>query len=554
MLVGFDPDTIQDVAGARTAVRKLLNLIEELKAENQVLREEVTRLEDEINRLKGEQGRPRIKPNKKKAGQDHSSEQERKRSKEWRKGPKNDQLRIDREEYLRLDASALPEDVEFKGYVETIVQDLRIDTDNVRFLREKYYSSSQQRTYVAPPPAGYEGQFGPGVRSLVVLLYFAGGMTESKIQEFLTQFGLSISAGQISNLLIKDQDEWHAEKETVVRVGLESTPWQHWDDTATRVDGENQHCHVLCNPYYTAYFTRPSKDRLTLIHLLQGTETLQLLLNQKTWTYLDLFSTPLWAQKKLAEWPQDQLIDPDEMTDWIEAELSARLNEQQQARILEAVALTAYHTQTDFPIVPILLTDDAAQPRHITLYQALCWIHEGRHYKKLTPFVEHHRLLLKKFQKRFWGFYHRLQDYRASPDPPTAEKLRREFDEIFSTVTGYDQLDKRIAQTRAKKERLLLVLDYPYLPLHNNPAELGARQRVRKRAISFGPRTQDGVEAWDTFMTLAETAKKLGISFYQYVFDRTSHTNRLPSLAELIQQHTQFGPSSNPATDATTNY
>ena len=73
------------------------------------------------------------------------------------------------------------------------------------------------------------------------------------------------------------------------------------------------------------------------------------------------------------------------------------------------------------------------------------------------------------------------------------------------------------------------------IPLHNNPAELGARQRVRKRVISFGPRTNDGVTAWDTFMTLAETAKKLGVSFYEYVLDRVSRRYLFPSLADLIR-------------------
>ena len=97
-------------------------------------------------------------------------------------------------------------------------------------------------------------------------------------------------------------------------------------------------------------------------------------------------------------------------------------------------------------------------------------------------------------------------------------------------------LDKRIAKTKAKKDKLLMVLKYPHIPLHNNPAELGARQRVRKRDVSFGPRTQDGVAAWDTFMTLAATAKKLGVSFFAYIYDRVSEAYLLPSLAELIQQ------------------
>ncbi|MCP4362049.1 MAG: hypothetical protein GY796_28900, partial [Chloroflexi bacterium] len=112
----------------------------------------------------------------------------------------------------------------------------------------------------------------------------------------------------------------------------------------------------------------------------------------------------------------------------------------------------------------------------------------------------------------------------------------------------YDDLDKRIAKTKAKQEQLLLVLKYPEMPLHNNPAELGARQRVRKRDVSFGPRTDDGVRAWDTFITLAETAKKLRVSFYAYIHDRISESYKLPDLAEMIRQHTPvFHPVRIPA-------
>jgi hypothetical protein len=216
-----------------------------------------------------------------------------------------------------------------------------------------------------------------------------------------------------------------------------------------------------------------------------------------------------------------------------------RLNQQQQARILEAAALTAYNDRSDIPIINTLLSDDAAQFQHTTEHQALCWIHEGRHYKKLTPFMEYHRQLLKDFGTDLWKYYHQLQAYRGEPSADEAVRLCEEFDALFSRTTGYDALDQRIAKTYDKKERLLQVLDQPQLPLHNNPAELGARQRVRKRDISFGPRTQDGVEAWDTFMTLTETAKKLGVSFYQYVYDRVSDDNSLPSLADLIRTHTQ---------------
>ncbi len=57
--------------------------------------------------------------------------------------------------------------------------------------------------------------------------------------------------------------------------------------------------------------------------------------------------------------------------------------------------------------------------------------------------------------------------------------METEFDNLFATRTKkYEELDKRIAKTQAKKASLLLVLKYPELPLHNNPAELAVRQRV----------------------------------------------------------------------------
>jgi hypothetical protein len=97
-------------------------------------------------------------------------------------------------------------------------------------------------------------------------------------------------------------------------------------------------------------------------------------------------------------------------------------------------------------------------------------------------------------------------------------------------------LDERIAKTRANKASLLLALQYPELPLHNNAAELRVRQRVRKRDVSFGPCTQEGVRAWDTFATLAATAKKLGASFYRYLHDRISAEHQIPPLADLVEQ------------------
>jgi hypothetical protein len=529
-----DLSNIQD-ENARELIVRLMNLIEAVSTDLREAQAEIQRLRDENNRLKGEQGKPNIKGNKPKLPRsNYSSEQERRKPKPRGKRAKKATIKIHREQTLEVDKASLPEDAEFKGYDDVVVQDVVFRADNVRFHKEKYWAYSTGKTYLAKLPLGYEGQFGPGLKALTLTLYFGGGMSEAKIRDLYENIGVQISAGEVSNLLIKGQEQFHAEKEEVCEAGLASTPWQHTDQTSTRVDGQNQHCNIVCNPLYTVYTTTPKKDRLSVLDVLRLGRERRFRLNEEALGYLE--STPL--SKATRTWLAAECSDQD----WDEQTFVERLdtnwpklNEQQRQAILSAAAVAAYHAEVDLPLVRLLLCDDAPQFNWIAEELALCWVHEGRHYKKLMPSFVHHFKLLKDFRKQFWEFYHELLTYRQQPTLEERARLDAEFDRLFSTCTGFDTLDSRIAKTKTKKESLLMVLKHQEIPLHNNPAELEARQRVRKRDISFGPRTQDGVKAWDTFMSLAATAKKLGISFYEYLHDRVSKANEIPSLASLIE-------------------
>ncbi len=537
MLETFDFNQIQDLESARQAIGMLLNLVENLKSENQELRELVQRLRDGINRLKGEQGKPKIKPNKKRqtSPSDHSSEQERHKPKQWKKGSKKDKVKIDQVQVLEVDPEQLPEDAEFKGYVEVVVQDLEIRTNNILFRKEKYYSSSESKTYLAGLPRGYEGEFGPGIKALTIVLHFGSNMTEPKILEFFHNAGVHISAGQLSNFLIKNQAVFHAEKDAVYEAGLRSSPWQHIDDTAMRVNGQNQYCHIVCNPLYTAYFTMEKKNRLTVIDVLRNADERIFRLNEEAFSLLEAFKLPTKVIRQSQRFPQDQELSEAEFIGLLKEHLPG-LGPRQRDRVLDAAAVAVYHAQLEFQIVRLSICDDAPQFKLVTEELALCWVHDGRHYKKLTPCIAYHRQLLDTFLERYWDFYDQLLAYREHPTPEDRTRLKKEFDGLFSTVTGYEALDGRIAKTKAKKRFLLMVLEHPEIPLHNNPAELGARRRVRQRDVSFGTYTQDGTKASDTFTTLAATAKKLDVSFYAYIYDRVSGTYDVPSLAELITE------------------
>jgi regulator of replication initiation timing len=533
MLENFDPTTIQDET-LRQVVIFLMNQVESLHAKVQEQAEEMQRLRDENNRLKGEQGKPVVRPNKPAA--DLSSRKERSESKPHHKASKQAEIRIDRVEVLKVDDERLPQDAQFKGYEEVIVQDIDFRTENIKFRKEKYYSPGQKRTYLAQMPAGYQGQFGPGVRAWVVALYYTAGMSEPKIGELLHTVGMHISAGQLSDFLIKDQEQFHAESASVVRAGLTSSPWQHLDSTGTRVDGQNQQCHVLCNPFYTAYCTLPAKDRLSLLRVLLGGADPAFRLNELALNLSEqLGVAQKWCNKLTKLLPHEQEWNESKLDELLDQHLP-KLGAKPRKLIKDALAIAAYRTQTACPVVELLVCDDAPQLNWLTAELALCWVHEYRHYKKLTPRIAYHRKRLDTFKEHFWKLYRKLVAYRHHPNQKEADYLRGEFERLFEQTSDYEQLDERKALTLAKKDHLLMVLSHPEILLHNNPAELGARQRVRKRDVSLQARTREGIGAWDTFQTLVSTAKKLGVNMYQYLHDRIAQTNKLPSLATLIEE------------------
>lgn len=534
MLDHVDPAAIADPT-LRALVVELLNLLNAQAAQIQEVRAENQRLCDEINRLKGEQGRPKIKPHAPPPAP-LSSEAERRTPTPRHPRAKQAHLTITREEVCRLDRATLPSDAQFKGYEDVVVQDLRIECDTIRFRKEKFYSPSCGQTFLAPLPAGYTGQFGPDLHAFVLSQYFGANVSQPALHRLLGYFGLAISRGQLAHILTDAGTTFHTESSEVLAAGLASSFYQQADDTSTRVDGQNCVCQVLTNPCYTAYRTTDGKDRLSVLRALTDQQPVRYVLTARVHTYLAEQGLAAKWRGLLADWPCDHV--------WNEAELDARLAEAAWARLpvgqaqllREGLALGAYQAQTEWRSVRVLLVDDAPQWRQISPEVGLCWVHEGRHYKKLVPAVGCFQRILERFVGRFWRYYDQLRAYQLAPAADRARWLRQKFRRLFRTVTAYSELNAVIARTRGKETELLLVLKYPQLPLHNNAAELGARVRVRKRDVSFGPRSPAGRKAWDTYMTLVETTRKLGVNFAAYVRDRLRGVGAIPRLEELVRQ------------------
>jgi hypothetical protein len=248
------------------------------------------------------------------------------------------------------------------------------------------------------------------------------------------------------------------------------------------------------------------------------------------------------VRNQLSELTEDKEISEAEMQALLQKVFENGKGKNTKTRIMEAAAIAAYQRQTDVPVVDILLADDAPQFKKITEELALCWVHEGRHYNRLDPVVPCNVDALKDFKTRFWDFYGELLKYKEDPSPEAAAKLSGELDKLFSAKTVYDALNDRIEKTRNKKEELLLVLKYPWLPLHNNDSELGARVEKRRQDVSLHTISEAGTTAKDAFLTIVQTARKLGVNAFEYINDRISKKFSMPALSDLIVEKAKLQP------------
>jgi len=358
-------------------IRSLLGVIATLFDRVKLDQIEKQALRDEVNHLKGEQGKPSIRPTKSE-NPDYSSEKERNSppsEKSKGRGKRNDKVIITRTKKCYCSREDLPADAVSKGYHTVIVQNIKIVPDNVEYLVEVFYSPSLGKTYLAPRSLGHEGEFGADIRTLILTLKYLGNMSDPNIHSILTSWGVQISKASISRIATRDAAMFHEDAKDILKAGLISTDYIHIDDTGARVNGKQHHTHILCNPFFTAYVTTPHKDRLTILRILLMGSELQFRFNETTFELLDIFKVPEKVQRYLEKECNGKTLNEAQLTSILNNIPSTNRNpEQLHRRILEAAGITWYHEQNEIPIVQTLVSDDAAQFRHIAMWHALCWV------------------------------------------------------------------------------------------------------------------------------------------------------------------------------------
>lgn len=493
----------------------------------------LSELEDEIHRLKNETRKPPPPPSHmdKQCDASDSSNQGKPRSKPGPKRRKTAHLVIHEERVVApID---LPDNCRFKGYRDVVVQDLQIRCHNTRFRLEQYETPEGRYLSGRLPEGISAGHWGSTLHSFILYQYHHQHVTQPLLLEQLHSHGIDISSGQLSRLLTEGErlGVFHQEKASLLSAGLAVSSYIHADDTGARHQGERGYCTHIGNELFAWFASTESKSRVNFLTLLGQGEQQRYVLNAGAIDYMAQHKLPKRLITLLETAEQPGGLSTTTWEAWLD---SLGITGKRHRRITTEGALMGGLLQQGIPTHMAVISDDAGQFN--VFDHALCWIHAERLVNRLIPSNDVQRKAVNWAQECIWTLYADLKRYKQAPSPEQADEIRAYFDEFFQTRTDYATLNAQLGRLAKNRDELLRVLDRPELPLHNNLSERDIRDYVKKRKISGSTRSEAGRRCRDTFASLKKTCRKHDIRFWDYLVDRLSGSDNIPSLGETIRK------------------
>ena len=516
----------------RSTLEALSAEVVTLREDNHRLREENQALRDEVARLKGQKGKPSIGPSR-------LTRKERRKHRGGRLPGNGMPRRIERTEIVK--AQGVPAGSRFKGYADFDVQELHIKTETVRYRLEKWQTSEGKLlTAKLPLETGAQGgHFGASLRRFVVYQYYHALVTEPLLLEQLRELGVRISSGQLHRLIVEGKEQFHAEKDEILGVGLRVSGHIHVDDTGARHQGKNGVCTHIGNEWFAWFESTASKSRRNFLKLLRSGHG-DFVINDVALAYMAAQKLPKVLQTRiktelLTASAGELMLADDALFQAALQRLGIR--GERHVRIVTEGALLASVLSHGVNPKLCIISDDAGQ--FDVLLHALCWIHAERVLARLVGFNDDQRAALEQVRTNVWELYRDLKQYKITPTVEAKAALTKRFDALCATRTCFTSLNLALERMGRNKSELLLVLERPDIPLHNNLSEGDIREQVKRRKISGGTRSEDGRRGRDTFASLKKTCRKLGVSFWSYLGNRLCAQGRIPTLASLIEARAQ---------------
>jgi hypothetical protein len=513
--------------GKTPFILELLGIIEQLSVANLLQAEEIQLLKDEIARLKGQKPKPNIQPSKLEKDPKKKEKPSSGKRPGSSKREKTPNLVI--HEHIRIRPELVPEGSILKDVQPYSVQGLTIRPYNVCYLLERW-QTPDGRSIVGKLPAHVQGHYDVTLKTYILYQHNHCQVTQPLLLEQLQEWGVDISAGQLNRILTEQKDIFHNEKDEILLTGLKVSAYVNVDDTGARHNGKNGYCTHIGNELFAWFQSTNSKSRINFLELLRTGQT-DYVITEDALQYMDNQGLAKSILHSLNNHPKKEFTD---LAEWNAHLKELKIVNHRHIKIATEGALIGSLLYHGLPKYLVIVSDDAGQFN--ILNHSLCWIHAERTLNKLIAPNEEKRQILESVRKQVWDFYNDLKAYKMSPDQTKKIELENRFDAIFNQQTGYQMLNLALKRLYENKAELLLVLDRPEIPLHNNLSENDIREYVKRRKISGSTRSELGRRCRDTFTSLKKTCRKLGVSFWNYLLDRLSNATNIPPLHEIIAQ------------------
>ena len=302
------------------------------------------------------------------------------------------------------------------------------------------------------------------------------------------------------------------------------------EEIKARHQGKNGYVTQIGNDLFAWFSSGFSKSRINFLELLQP-ERITYCLNDAARDY--------WQQQRLPKEPRQGLesspvVEIIGTKDWEQHLNGLGIGQKRHRRIATEGALLGGFLKNQSSLDLAIVSDGAGQ--FALLNHGLCWVHAERLVHKLIPLNDPQRLDHERVRGEIWSLYRDLKAYKRAPNPALATEYEARFDALFTQQTSFETLNQTLKRLHKRKAELLLVLKRPDIPLHTNGSETDIRDFVKKSKISGGTRSDLGRTCRDTFASLKKTCRKLGLSFWDYVFDRIHHNEALLPLPDILRQ------------------
>jgi len=309
-------------------------------------------------------------------------------------------------------------------------------------------------------------QYGPGVACWVAYHRMLG-LPIGKIRSCLFEtYGLKVSEAEILQLEKWVADLLKEDYENLHKAIVKSHA-ANGDETRFRINGMNGWMWVFVTALVTLYKIAPTRGRKVPVEVLDG--------------FNGVLGRDAWKPYDFVECAAQQL-DLIHVNRWLER--------------------AEYKHGID--------------PRTILTSQPANFTKIGKRPEKFIEFVDGVRSILK-----------RAIEYSESDPPPSLDSRKNMVQQLKEDLltlldAGWDDKDIiRISkELRKRVDMLFTFVDHEGVPWHNNDAERAIRQGVLHRKISGGRRTWSGAEVLEILLSVYETAKKNGLSFFKLLLEK----------------------------------